>query len=248
MRVSKPACALTVRSRRRVVRSFLTRVICYVRMSRMGYDRRRLPATEETKGAVKPVPPLTSYAVGEQQTVQNARLEDLLQRYGSLLRRTIARACPPELGLSCEDVEQEARISLWKALDSEREIAFPVSYIYKVGISAAYRAIRRVRARREQPLEVEGDETSPVRSLSAPPHASPDKVAERREWVRKIEQALTQLPENRRLAVELHLQDLTTAQIGQILGWTEPKARNLLYRGLKDLRKALRTIGIEYQP
>ena len=197
---------------------------------------------------MKPVPPPTSYAPNEEETAQNSRLDDLLQRYGVLLRRIVARACPPDLGLSCDDIEQEARISLWKALGSEREIAFPASYIYKVGISAAHRAIRRARARRERPLEEEGDETSPGRSLSAPPHAAPDKLAERREWVGKIQAALARLPENRRLAIELHLQDLTTAQIGEILGWSEPKARNLLYRGLKDLRQSLRAIGIEYQP
>jgi DNA-directed RNA polymerase specialized sigma24 family protein len=73
-------------------------------------------------------------------------------------------------------------------------------------------------------------------------------VAERREWIGKIDAALLELQENRRLAVQLHLQDLTTKQIGEILGWTEPKARNLLYRGLKDLRKALRNMGIEYGP
>jgi RNA polymerase sigma factor (sigma-70 family) len=192
-------------------------------------------------------PPPTSDAPGDEDTAQNSRLEDLLQRYGALLHRIIRRVCASELGLSCDDIEQEARISLWKALGSEREIAFPVSYISKVGVSAAHRAIRRARARREQPLGEEGDETSPLRSLSVSPHASPDKLAERHEWLGKIDAALAQLPENRRLAVQLHLQDLKTTQIAQILGWTEPKARNLLYRGLKDLRKSLRAIGIDYQ-
>jgi len=31
------------------------------------------------------------------------------------------------------------------------------------------------------------------------------------------------------------------------LGWSEPKARNLLYRGLSDLRAQLRAEGIEYE-
>jgi hypothetical protein len=30
------------------------------------------------------------------------------------------------------------------------------------------------------------------------------------------------------------------------MGWSEPKARNLVYRGLKDLRGELRSAGIEY--
>ena len=176
-------------------------------------------------------------------------MEDLLERYGAFLRRIIVRVCPAELRPSCDDIEQEARISLWKVLGSEREIAFPTSYIYKVAVSATRLAIRRARARREESLEQEGDAGRvPVHMPETPRHAAPDKVAERREWIGKIETALSQLPENRRLAVELHLQDLTTQEIANILGWSEPKARNLLYRGLKDLRKSLRAIGIEYQP
>lgn len=31
------------------------------------------------------------------------------------------------------------------------------------------------------------------------------------------------------------------------MGWTEPKARNLIYRGLEDLRETLRAEGIEYE-
>jgi DNA-directed RNA polymerase specialized sigma24 family protein len=63
---------------------------------------------------------------------------------------------------------------------------------------------------------------------------------------RQINLALAQLPENRRRAVGLHLQGLTTAEIGALLGWSEPKARNLVHRGLKDLRQSLRASGIEY--
>ena len=42
---------------------------------------------------------------------------------------------------------------------------------------------------------------------------------------------------NRRRAVGLHLRGFTSTEIAQLLGWTEPKARNLTHRGLKDLRE-----------
>jgi hypothetical protein len=67
----------------------------------------------------------------------------------------------------------------------------------------------------------------------------------RRFLRRQIEAGVAQLPANRRLAVRLHLQGLTTAEIGELSGWSEPKARNLVYRGLKDLRQYLRALGIE---
>ena len=130
-------------------------------------------------------------------------------------------------------------------LQSGREIAFPVSYIYKVAVSATLRAARRAKARREDPVN-EDSEAGPVLTLRAPSEASPHVAVERQEVVQKIETALSQLAENRRLAVKNHLQGLTTLEIGALLGWSEPKARNLVHRGLKDLRVALRALGIEY--
>lgn len=175
----------------------------------------------------------------------DARFLELLQLYGAFLRRTIACMCPRDLGLSCEDIEQEARVSLWKALRSERNIESPASYIYKVAVSATFRAIRRAKARREEPLPEPGD---PDVAADRPdsPDSSPLALAERQELRRQIEAALAQLSEDRRVAVRLHLQGLTTAEIANLRGWSEPRARNLLYRGLKDLRKALRALGIEY--
>ena len=130
--------------------------------------------------------------------------------YGALLHRTILRVCPRELGLSCDDIEQEARLSLWKALQSGREIAFPVSYIYKVAVSATLRAIRRAKARREDPLNEDSDAADRCSSCALRPKPRHMQSPSGRSVAQKIEAALAQLPENRRLAVENHLQGLTT--------------------------------------
>jgi RNA polymerase sigma factor (sigma-70 family) len=178
----------------------------------------------------------------DEPTPRDARLQDLLARYGDLLRRTIAKDCPRAMGLSVEEIEQDARVRLWSALKSEKEILHPVSYIYKVAVSATLRAIRRAKARREDQFQEDGGapEGAPIAVLHTPPHASPHALAERREWVRKIDLALSQLAENRRRAVGLHLRGLTTPEIAGVLGWSEPKARNLVHRGLRDLREHLR--------
>src|SRR5688572_12721259 len=175
----------------------------------------------------------------------DARLRDLLEKYGALLRRTIAQVCRAGSGLSVDDIEQDARVRLWRALQSEREITHPRSYIYKVALSATLRAIRQVKARRETPLveEHEVGDAGAAEILQASPEASPEAIAERREWMRKVDAAMAHLAENRRLAVRLHLQGLTTTEIGDLLGWTEPKARNLVHRGLIDLRAFLRSEG-----
>ena len=78
------------------------------------------------------------------------------------------------------------------------------------------------------------------------PNRSPEALAEQSELIAKIEQALARLPENRRLAVGLYLKGMSTEEISDLMEWSEPKARNLAYRGLKDLRNELRAEGIEY--
>jgi RNA polymerase sigma factor (sigma-70 family) len=189
------------------------------------------------------------FGTGESAVAAERRLRDLLDRYGALLRRAVARVCPK--GLSCDDIEQEARISLWKAIKSERDIAAPASYVYKVAVSATLREIRRARARGEEPIG-DADASAKGRAVPLPLQTStsesPHAVAERRELRRQIELGMAQLAENRRRAVRLHLQGLTTAEIGELLSWTEPKARNLVYRGLEDLRHALRASGVDREP
>ena len=74
---------------------------------------------------------------------------------------------------------------------------------------------------------------------------TPEQLVADQQVSDQIATAVAQLPENRRRAVGLHLQGFTSTEIGQLLGWTEPKARNLTHRGLNDLRASLRTEGID---
>ena len=62
-----------------------------------------------------------------------------------------------------------------------------------------------------------------------------------------MQEGLRRLQENRRRAVGLHLQGMTTDEIARMAGWTEPKARNLVYRGLADLRVELRGMGVDVE-
>ncbi|MGH9754445.1 MAG: RNA polymerase sigma factor [Blastocatellia bacterium] len=181
-----------------------------------------------------------------------AEFNAILEKYGAFLRQTIARICPKHLGIQFDDIEQEARLRLWRALEAEREINFHGSYIYRIVVSVTINAIHRAKARREEQLRLaeddndEGAEEAQPITLTAGAENSPEAQAEREELLRKVEEAMARLPENRRLAVGLHLKGMTTDEIADLMGWSEPKARNLVYRGLKDLREGLRSEGIEY--
>ena len=176
------------------------------------------------------------------------RFERLMDRYAALLRSVVAQHCPRDLGVEAIDIEHEARVRLWRALTREKELTDPASYIYRVAVTTAIDAVRRVVARREDQLRTEAyedEERTNVVNLPADPAHAPDAITARRELMDRIAAAVRSLAENRRRAVELHLQGLSLAEIAELLGWTEPKARNLVYRGLDELRDALRREGID---
>ncbi len=178
------------------------------------------------------------------------RAETIVEEYRAFLRDAVARFCPRDMGLQFDDIVQDASVRLLRALRDEREIRDLASYAYRIAATTTIDAIRRARARREEQLRLEGDEEDDDRGPHAIPDAperSPEREAERGELMRKIEAAISRLPENRGRAVRLHLEGMTSMEIASATGWTEPKARNLVYRGLADLREALRADGVEYE-
>ena len=186
-------------------------------------------------------------APGPEVASVDARWQSLVEQYAGLLRATIARVCPRQLGLQVDDIEQEARLKLWRALKSERTIESPASYVFKTAARATIDAIRRARARREEQMGVH--ETPGVGGHGwevVDPQASPERQAERALVLAQVRECLGRLKEERRRTLALHLQGFTTEEIGRLLGWTEPKARNLVYRGLRQLRESLRAAGIDY--
>ena len=180
-------------------------------------------------------------------------LDGVLDEYGRFLRNTIAHLCPKDLGLHFDDILQEARVRLWRALEREREIPELASYIYRIAVTTTIDAVRRVKSRREVQLHLAGDDSEeadplvPVVDPVARPADSPERTAERRQVLEKVAAALARMSEQRRRAVGLHLQGLTTQEIADLLGWTEPKTRNLVYRGLNELRQQLQVEGVDYE-
>jgi RNA polymerase sigma factor (sigma-70 family) len=174
------------------------------------------------------------------------RFNTVIEEFGQFLRQSIARLCPQDRGIQFDDIEQEARLRLWRALQSETEIRNLASYIYRIAATATIDAVRRAKVRREEQLRLVEDEGErEPQPLTDDPARSPIRQAEHREIILKVTAALARLPESRRRSVGLHLQGLTSQEIAVLLGWTEAKARNLTHRGLKDLRRLLLQEGIE---
>ena len=100
--------------------------------------------------------------------------------------------------------------------------------------------LRRRRAKRESGVEVTQrfEESTPARE------PGPAEVLAESELAERVAQAMGELPAARQAVVRLHLRGYHRQEIAELLGWSEAKTRNLLYRGLDDLRSLLAGRGI----
>lgn len=165
-------------------------------------------------------------------------LEELLARFGGVLRTVAARyrLVAPDR----DDLEQEVRIRIWRALESERVGAVPASYLYRVASSAALDLIRRRRVTREDSMNDVGHHL-PALTDRAP---GPEGEAELSDLAQQIQRAIETIPASRRAVVHMYLGGYASGEIAGLMGWTEAKARNLVYRGLADLRARLVEAGV----
>lgn len=144
-------------------------------------------------------------------------------------------------GLSAAQVDeifQEVRIRLWRSLGtSERIESATPFYVYRTALSATVDLIRRRRRRREEDLS---DAVEAVEAVSP----RPDAAVESGELSERVFRIVDGLLESRRPVVRMYLAGYPPADIADFLGWSEAKTRNLLYRGLSDLRERLLEVGI----
>jgi RNA polymerase sigma-70 factor (ECF subfamily) len=171
------------------------------------------------------------------EPVVDARADDYA-RLRSDLARAVARVCPPWLSDRRDDLVQVAMLRVMEVRKAHGA-ELNASYLSRVAYSALVDEIRRVRRRREVPLE-DGTLAEPP----APAPQGPEAQASQAELVRAVSDCVARLESDRRLAVTLRLQGHSVPECAAVLGWTPKRAENLVYRGLADLRECLAAKGI----
>jgi RNA polymerase sigma-70 factor, ECF subfamily len=157
------------------------------------------------------------------------------------LVRAVSRTCPPWLAGHSDDLVQAALLRVVEiARRTEGNGEFTSFYLRKAAYSATVDEIRRLRRRREVPLDEHDPEVE--RPAAGP---DPERCARGREAGRAIRDCLARLVTPRRLAVALHLQGHGVPEVARLLGWGEKRTDNLVYRGLADLRACLADKGIK---
>ncbi len=176
--------------------------------------------------------PASSVAMKQSAAIQGEqRIHQLSQAFGRFFRQTIERICPHELGSQLDPLEQSAQDKLHAALSSPNGD----ESLYRQAVAAALTTVRAARQQRAEQSVVWVELND--EKLSADPQ----------QWAQTVQEALAKLPDNRRRAVSLHLAGMTNAEIAELLGCGEKKARQQVEQGLQAFRKTLRAAGIDYE-
>jgi len=175
----------------------------------------------------------------------SAALETVIDRCAEMIRRVAWRHRLSDADV--HEVIQEVRIRLWRAHEggedaSEQIATAPASYVYRTAMSAALDLLRRRRARRAD-LTVEIDEQEEFATAGN----GPEQTMEASELTAQVARAIETIPASRRPVVRMYLVGYPREEIARLLGWSEAKTRNLLYRGLADLRERLTAMGIAWE-
>jgi RNA polymerase sigma factor (sigma-70 family) len=170
-------------------------------------------------------------------------VEAVVSRFGAMVRQVGRRYRLEESDL--DEVMQEVRIRLWRAQRTSEQIGdVSTSYVYRTASSAALDLIRRRRSRRSEHHQPVDEGAGAAIAERGP---SPHGELEGSELAEQVAAAIETIPASRRPVVRMHLAGYPREEIADLMGWTEGKTRNLLYRGLADLRDRLTELGVGWE-
>jgi len=169
-------------------------------------------------------------------------LERLYEQFAGFMTAQIRKYRVGRIGVEVDDVLQETRIKLWKALRSEKNIHYFASYIKKIVDTSVIDFFRKYK--REEGVYLH-EKSLRISELTRGYDA--DNQMDMKDFVGL---AVERLIPSRRNIVRLYLLNMTIDEIALHFHYSLSKTRNLLYRGLKDLRKILveKRIDDESQP
>lgn len=166
--------------------------------------------------------------------------DDDYARLATDLARAVARVCPAWLHTRRDDMVQAALLRVMDVRRRRSDAELKPAYLRRVAWSALVDEIRAWRRRREVALDDDGG-AADVHPARGP---NPEEHMARVEIGRGIGDCLTRLPDDRRLAVTLHLQGHTVPEAALLLAWGPKRTENLVYRGLQALRACLAAKGL----
>ena len=170
-----------------------------------------------------------------------AEIEKKIDRFTQVIRSAIRKTCPSIGKADMDDIEQEVRIAVWRQIEkNESGIRNLGSYIWRVAYTTTSKVMKRLTEQRKELIDTRDDSHEAAISLQNPGGSGPEQQYQHTELLQIVRGSVDSLIDSRRQVVKLYLTGMSADEITEYFGWTNGKARNLLSRGLADLREKLR--------
>jgi RNA polymerase sigma factor (sigma-70 family) len=173
---------------------------------------------------------------------KDKELAEILERFSSFIKANIQKYNPIKFGLEVDDIFQDVKIKIWKILHHEKKITHYSSYIKKIVNSSVIDQFRKFK--REESVYLHEKNRKIAEKSSS---YMGDLIYGEMDIKDIVGRAVEDLIESRRMVVKLYLLNMSIAEIALYFNWSKDKTRNLLYRGLSDLKKILKEKNIDYE-
>lgn len=166
---------------------------------------------------------------------------ELVDRYKQPVVNLIARMLhdPAE----AEDIAQNVFVQVYRFADRYEASAKFTTWLFTIARNLCLNELRRRSRRPAESLEALAAEEEghiPVQVEDRRSTSPPDQLL-RAELERKVEEAISQLPENQRLALLLCRQDeLSYEEMAEVLGCSVSATKSLIHRGRETLKQRLK--------
>ena len=139
-----------------------------------------------------------------------------------------------------EDVAQEVFIQVYRSIQTFKGESKLSTWLYRIATTRALDLIRSKKSKKRFGFmqKLFGDSNEPLMEL--PDFNHPGIKLDQKESAAKLFKAISQLPENQRIAFSLHkIEDLSYQEISEIMKTTVPAVESLMHRAKQNLRKTL---------
>ncbi len=176
------------------------------------------------------------------RVVADGRLEKLIMGLSSYLLSKVNALGPEKHGLERDDLLQEIRIRIWKALKEggRHNVSYFDAYVKKIIKSVYYNEINKIN-KEHKALEM-------GREGLIPADITNGGILEADLSLKSVlAEALDGLSDPAQIVIKLRLDGFTFVQIAQINKWSLGKTHSVYYRSLRSLKHRLRKSGIHLE-
>jgi RNA polymerase sigma-70 factor (ECF subfamily) len=160
-----------------------------------------------------------------------AAFDEMMKRYERVVFRVAYTFCNSRE--DALDITQSVFLKAFRSLETFRNESLLKTWLIRITYNESISLGRRSKIRREEPIDA-----VPDMLLTERPRQEEELIAT--EDARRIRDGLEKLNERHRLAVVLRYMHATPiAEIAEVLGCSDNMVKNILFRGVRTLKKAV---------